>query len=523
LARLQAWKALADARDFERLFESVVRDSGVLRREIFFADGERELTNYLHVLELLLEHANRTRATLGDLVHALTGLIEETRFPLDLEGNVQRLESERRAVQIMTIHKSKGLEAPIVFVAGGASAGRSDDVRVYHEGGRRLAWVGRTRGDVKMRVQEEEREEEQRLMYVALTRAKGRLYLPCAMKEGDAAKLRGAYDVVNRRVAALLRDEAPSLSVEDAPLVVAVPSAPANDVHADSWSPPMALLRDDGDAAGDEAKLRERHAGAIVTSYTRMKGARGASRSTWIEEAEDRRAEKAGEAADEALPTTLRATRASGVFVHEVLERVALASFASPTREAWRARAEVAALFDEAMAVHRVDPAQREHAEQLVWTAYTTPLALPGGVVLARLADAARVVREMDFVFPVAAAMPVYVRGSLDLAFEHGVLTYFADWKTDALASYDPAALGRHVEAHYAEQVQLYALAIVKLLGVATREEYEARFGGLLYGFLRGLDADGRGLWSARPSWDEVLAWEQALRARRSWGGGRGT
>jgi exodeoxyribonuclease V beta subunit len=227
---------------------------------------------------------------------------------------------------------------------------------------------------------------------------------------------------------------------------------------------------------------------------------------------------------------------------------VPLASFASSSRDAWRGRPEVAALFDEAMAVHRVDAAQREHAEQLVWTAYTTPLAMPGGAALARLADAARVVREMDFVFPVTAssslsdspsasapsaavpeperARPVYVRGSLDLAFEHGTLTYFADWKTDALASYEPAALGRHVEAHYIDQVHLYALAVVKLLGVATREQYEARFGGLLYVFLRGLDAAGRGLWSARPTWEQVLAWEDALRARRAWGGasgGRGT
>ena len=65
----------------------------------------------------------------------LSGLIAKTRLPLDLEGNMQRLESERRAVQIMTIHKAKGLEAPLVFVAGGRLLGGSDGerVRVYHE------------------------------------------------------------------------------------------------------------------------------------------------------------------------------------------------------------------------------------------------------------------------------------------------------------------------------------------------------------------------------------------------------
>jgi exodeoxyribonuclease V beta subunit len=469
----------------------------------------------------LLEHATRTRATLRDLVHALTGLIEGTRMPLDLEGNVQRLESERRAVQIMTIHKSKGLEAPVVFVAGGASQPPGDEVRTYHEARRRLAWVGRLSGNVKSRVGEEEREEDQRLMYVALTRAALRLYLPCAMREGQPAKLRGAYDVVNRRLAALLRQGQGAIAVESEPAAIPPPTVPANDVLSDAWRPPVALLRQD-DARGDELALSNRHAGVVVTSYTRMKGARAAGgRAAWADEAEGRRAEKASEALDAPGPSTLRAARSSGVFVHEVLERVPLASFADATFDTWRARADVAQLFDESMAVHRVDPEQREHAERMVWTAYTTAVALPGGDSIERLAVASRVVREMDFVFPVPAAAPVFVRGSLDLAFEHRGRTYFVDWKTDTLPTFEPAALGRHVQAQYEDQVQLYSLAIVKLLGAGSRETFETRFGGLLYCFLRGLDARGHGVWSARPSWDEVTSWEGALRARRAWNDGR--
>lgn len=215
--------------------------------------------------------------------------------------------------------------------------------------------------------------------------------------------------------------------------------------------------------------------------------------------------------------STLRSARASGVFVHEVLERVPLASFAGDF-EGWRARPDVSALFDEAIAVHRVDPAQREHAERLVWAAYTTQLALPDAAPLARIADAERVVREMEFVFPVPETR-VFVRGLLDLAFEHGGRTYFVDWKTDALPSYAPEAVRAHVHDHYDEQVRLYALAVVKLLGLSTYEHHGARFGGILYVFLRGLDAEGRGVWSSRPAWDEVLAWDGALRARRFAGG----
>jgi len=516
-ARLRAWNALAEEREFERLFERIVTDSGIVRREIFFAEGERELTNYLHVFELLVEKARSTQATLRDLVHLLSGLIDKTRLTLDLEGNVQRLESERRAVQIMTIHKCKGLEAAVVFVVGGWSSASDKEARVYHQDGRRLAWVGSPSGDVKQRIAAEEREEDQRLMYVALTRAKGRLYLPCVLKEGVPARVRGAYDAVNRRLAELLAARVDSLSVEDvSPLHVAAGPPPA-DRPDGPWQPPAAWLRET-DMTPEYARLRERHAGALVTSYTRMRGTRSGARSAWTDEPETRRARKADEAVDEVPATTLRSARASGVFVHEVLERVPLESFADDF-EGWRLRPEVATLFDEAIAVHRVDPAQRRHAEGLVWTAYTTPLTLPGGAWLAGLAQAAHGVREMEFVFPVADAR-VFVRGSLDLAFEDGGRMHFVDWKTDALVSYGKASLGAHVEAHYAEQVQLYTLAMVKLLGVRAREHYEARFGGSIYCFLRGMAVAGEGVWSGRPTWDEVLAWNAALDERRFAGRG---
>jgi exodeoxyribonuclease V beta subunit len=559
VARLHTWKALADGRAFGRLFESIVRHTGVLRREIFFADGERELTNYLHILEFLLERARDGHPTLSELVHGLTGLIDKTRAPLDVvDGNAQRIESERRAVQIMTIHKAKGLEAPIVFVAGGFTPSPIDEVRVYHHQGRRLAWVGALSPDVESLVKDEESEEDQRLMYVALTRAMGRLVLPCLVEAeptangkrdaGDAKPMRGPYDRVNRRVVERLQaSERGDASAGELFAVVDVAGPPPGVIESPpsgpEWTPPVALLRDE-DRSARYTALRDRHAGAIVTSYTRLRGERAGSRPVWSDGPEDRRAQKAAESDDvaDSAETRLRGARASGVFLHEILERVPLASFAAPGGlSEWRVRAEVSALFDEAIAVHRIEPAQRAHAEQLVWAAYTTPVVLPGADARegARLdtgfAGADRVVREMDFVYPIPQAdhptlaespRPVssgkgagYIRGSLDLAFEHRGLTYFIDWKSDSLPSYSAEALGHRVATHYEDQAMLYALAVVRLLGLRSADDHRARFGGLLYCFLRGVDGSGQGMWSLRPSWDILLGWDESLRARRHWGG----
>ncbi len=400
VSRLLAWKSIADTRDFDRLFEAITLESGFVRREIFFGDGERELTNFLHLFELLLEYAHGTQSTLSDLVRTLSGLIEGTRLPLDLEGSVQRIESERDAVQIMTIHKSKGLEAPIVFVAGGSGQVRSDDVRVYHAEGHRLAWVGAISDpEVDARAKAEEHEEDQRLMYVALTRAKGRLYLPCMTADrqsgGDdgsqreSKATRGPYGVVQRRLVDLIEAGASFVTTVDVPAAPPRNPAPAG---PGGWTPPATLLRPaDERAMGD---LRRGRLGPFVTSYTRMRGEQHAARTAPVRR-------PVVEPQDDAAGSELRGARTSGVFLHELLERLPLESFVDRDVDAWRSRPDVSSLFDEAMAAHRIDRAQRAHAEQLVWAAYTTPLELPGGARIDGIAATRGVVREMDFVFPV--------------------------------------------------------------------------------------------------------------------------
>jgi exodeoxyribonuclease V beta subunit len=522
MARLEAWKELADARDFNRLFESIVRDSGVLRRQIFFSDGERELTNYLHLIEILLERTREGHVTLADLLGELSGLIAETRQPVAFEGDVQRLETERRAVQIMTIHKAKGLEAPVVFVAGGTTRPVQDEIRVYHDGdGHRRVWVGSMSADVKATVKEEEDGEDQRLMYVAFTRAMGRLVMPCLVDDGwEARKLAGPYNRMNRRLADLLAQGLLDATVEDVGPPKVAPS-PAGSRTPCDWQPPIDLVRDD-DAAPLHDRLRAKLAGTSMTSYTRMKSGGAFSPGAWVEATPTNEAAPPPGTRGAAPADTLRSTRTSGVFLHELLERVDLRSFdPGGGVDAWRVRADIRSLFDEAMAAYGIGPEPRAHAEQLVWNAYATPLVLADGRRLASLSSAARIAREMRFAYPASDGPAhgggvdarVFVRGSLDLAFEMDGLTYFVDWKSDALASYAPSALERRVLDAYGDQFKLYLLATAKLLGVKSEDDYDRRFGGILYLFLRGLDAEGSGCWAVRPAFADVARWTDELRS----------
>ncbi len=94
---------------------------------------------------------------------------------------------------------------------------------------------------------------------------------------------------------------------------------------------------------------------------------------------------------------------------------------------------------------------------------------------------------------------------------------YFADWKGDLLPSYDSAALAQHVDRHYRLQARIYSVGVVRLLAIHNERDYDARFGGLLYVFLRGVThpGDGKtGFYFARPSWNEIVTYESDLMNR---------
>ena len=183
--------------------------------------------------------------------------------------------------------------------------------------------------------------------------------------------------------------------------------------------------------------------------------------------------------------------------------------------EAWAARDDVRALLEATLRRHGRDPRHLLAAARLAHAALTTPLPVVGGV-LPGLAFAEREAREMEFLFPfpeaAGGADRGYVKGFVDLLFEHEGRVYFGDWKTDRLPSWDEAVVEAHVAKNYALQEQLYALALVRMLGIASEADYEARFGGTLYLFVRGLPG-GRGPQPA-PELRRALGLEREIAGR---------
>jgi exodeoxyribonuclease V beta subunit len=169
-----------------RLISEVDRTRHLTERVLLRPDGERVMTDLTHIAEEL--HAAWRPGRMGSLVAWLEDAIRESNqrekdFAEEPEARQRRLETDAEAVQVLTVHASKGLEWPVVLVPYGWDVwDRTPDIPVRHDraGGGRVVDVAGKEGwagfdDNAAAARREERAEESRLLYVALTRARHHL------------------------------------------------------------------------------------------------------------------------------------------------------------------------------------------------------------------------------------------------------------------------------------------------------------------------------------------------------------
>jgi len=176
-ATLRSWAAVLHERGVAALLEAITTDTGLPGRLLGVADGERLLTDLRHIAQTLHAAAVSEHLGPGALVEWLRHRIADAAQDVVVERS-RRLESDADAVQIITIHRSKGLEFPIVYVPFAWDRNvRDPDVPLLHDdtGARVLDVGGETGEGWKERVAKhraEEAGEDLRLLYVALTRAR---------------------------------------------------------------------------------------------------------------------------------------------------------------------------------------------------------------------------------------------------------------------------------------------------------------------------------------------------------------
>ncbi len=474
LALVRRERRLVARRGVDTLLRRVVRETGYDAHLLGLPFPERRRANVDKLLRLARRHEHGEGGGLrGFLDHA-----ERRRAGAAREPDAPVADADSDAVRVMTIHAAKGLEFDVVAVADLGRQGRGDPPDLLLDGeriGLRLATLDgsapvATLAFAALRDERlaAEAEEERRILYVAMTRARERLLLSGAVNPERWPAPRPTAPALGWLGPALAEDLPARLSSEQPVIDLHPPGAPGVTVRCRLNAPATvgAVLRartprlqearapGDGTPPARPPELARLEAGAPVPapragsgalSYTALAEYERCGYRYYLERV-------LGLPPDDRLPAGVRPSARSGALpgrvrgslVHRLLETFDFRRPAGPGAE------RVAALAAELGAA----PAPDELAEiaRLVAAVADTELG-------ARLASAPRVRREHPFGFSLGDDLPL-VSGVVDLiAHEMGGGCLIVDYKSDRVGGDD---LGPLTERDYGVQRRVYGLAALR-------------------------------------------------------------
>jgi exodeoxyribonuclease V beta subunit len=494
-------------------------DTGAATRLLQRADGERRLTNLLHLAELLQQATHpMTAQGIAALPHAtVRHLGREIRRKGAEDGPAQtRLESDDERVRVVSFHKSKGLQYKHVYIPFLSSGAGAPELKTDDEDGDQ----DRSR-DVL---------EDTRLLYVAMTRAEQSLWLGIyahsyEYRKGHASALRRWLDGTGTPQA--WSDIWGQLGQRIAGLSVQVPA----DWPQTVWQAPapVPLL------GGPKPAPQLRHPlwwSASFSALTRKLGDKPSPAwDTQAEQAgreidtEDLRlgADANGSDEDQGPLQAFGAGARYGTILHDLLQWQA-------DRDWPLARGEISPEW-QGLIERQADLKTHERETITPWLTRVVSTPLPLGdapdLVLGDLRQP-RHWAEMPFHFSTAevplaridrlicedvfagqarpALMPAtlggMVNGFIDLVFEHAGRYWVLDYKSNKLAHYAQTPLQNALlDKRYDVQSVIYLLALHRLLSHRVRGyDPERHLGGAVYLFMRGIDDPGAGVVMQRPS-----------------------
>jgi exodeoxyribonuclease V beta subunit len=522
-------------------------------------DGERVLTNLLHLAELLQQ-----ASTLIDGEHGLIRhLLEERVAAEDGSGGDARqvrLESDGDLVKVVTIHKSKGLEYPLVFLPF-ACAHRpvkdTDSPLKWHDDDGALQVAVDAAPEMLVRADHERLGEDLRKLYVALTRAKYATWIGMAPleeleKSAIGYLLSGTQPLGPAQFDAALHD---AFGAFDDVALLAAPEPGTERVEA----------------TGDEAQRGSARLSVNVVrepwwiaSYSSLKTTNGShapapetpDEDVFIE-TRDAQGEAEGDDDEPVSAETHTAARAlhdfprgseQGSFLHDLLEWAAQQGFDQVARDSVQLRELIARRCSARGWERWIDPLT-EWMMQIIVTPFV--LKAERGMTSTTIALAAlpSAIGEMEFWFAAghvntleldrlvcahtfeAAERPALehtqlngmLKGFMDLVFAHDGRYYLADYKSNWLGADDAAYTVERIRAQmlrsrYDLQFVLYLLALHRLLKARLPDyDYDEHMGGAVYLFLRGVNAPSQGVCAERPpralieALDALFSGEHAL------------
>ncbi|MDD4863827.1 MAG: exodeoxyribonuclease V subunit beta [Alishewanella agri] len=547
------------------LIRQLVQQFQVAERVLADAGGERYLTDLLHLAELLQQASVKLDGVHALLRYFYQHLYQQEAIAQPADDQIVRLESDAELIQIVTIHKSKGLEYPLVFlpfISLCRPVSHDDRLVSFHNEAGELV-QSLTPGKLELATADQERlGEDIRKLYVAVTRAKYATWLslsPVADWQRSALAYLLGCDQATEPLQLLQQAEALWPANGKDIQVVALPAF-STPQHL-----PPALTGSASQFAARQRNTAQPFQPWWIASYSALTYGAASQGDTALEHnlLEEQASVQLAEAMSDISSAALTSDNAAqfaavaqslpatpdlvslhdfprgagpGTLLHNLLQDAAEHGFAAVAADPELCQSLVARRCRHGSWAQRAELLGR-------WLHGYLQLSfpLPGGGQVAL--NALRSYRaEPEFWFAVqgvstrqldkqvsaavlgGAARPELSRnylngmlkGFIDLLFEHQGKYYVLDYKSNYLgpddAAYHPAAMQQKIlQSRYELQYVLYSLALHKLLKARLKDaySYQQHVGGVVYLFLRGQQASSRGAFIDRVPESLILSLEQ--------------
>jgi exodeoxyribonuclease V beta subunit len=480
---------------------------------------ERQLTNINHLIELVHQAAMNDHLGINKTLDWLQVAMHKAS---NAEAQQLRLESDDNAVQIVTMHRSKGLEYAIVFCPClwqyNDHLNSESNLITCHEQGEMIVDLGSEQFE-RHRQQAiiEQRAEEVRLFYVAVTRAKYRCYVAWANERTEKNPNESAlawlmefaeHDFVQQQAKLhdFMTQQPHSFSYQQL--------APANDT--------LGSYQKQRKTHALQAKQRHRslYTHWQMSSYTALSAL---SEHDTPELPED----KAGEIVELPIPRVITSEELpkganTGNVVHDLLENFMFNDLALGK--------DISVLRDKACQRYSLKLDRPELLDELLESVVKTPLSdTDMNFCLMNLSES-QCLKEMPFYLAMqmmdaqhinkilqttpayqalsSKTMCGYLTGFIDLICEYQGRYYVMDYKTNTLLDYNEASLTLAMREHnYGLQYWLYTLVLHRYLqNRLPNYDYETHFGGVRYLFVRGMlpDVPMSGVYQDKPDCQRI-------------------
>lgn len=548
-SRLTGWGELAANRKWALFFQALLEESGLRCRLLSQPDAERIITNYTHLIQSLEAAAVSRNFDIRSLAEWMDRRYRNAM--VTGEEEYHRTETEAPKVRLMTMHAAKGLEFPVVFILGGLSQRRGFPSYLHYSDKGHVCYNQDISDEGKaLRHRDESLMEELQLLYVALTRAQYKLYIPKFIKLQANGSPDGVCGFVSRLLYPALEKAWPGETCNNIIRHVTLGGEDIKRGWQDEGSDPLwkayqpvlltekEQVQDVGEAADERAlpqtlasrfptlrrNLWPRHlkiASFSSLHKTKLKVEDGRSveeekeQLATIFEAELPRIEDEFEGDAESSETEdlgqeeafqLPKGERTGSMLHELLEEVNYAAVArAKDAKELLNDSEVLELIDRKLGKFRFAQSNddlssrfQEAVAGLVFNTLKTPLDNTG-FRICDLGEDSRI-HEMEFWYPYPGAHPEniakagirydvngYLNGFIDLVFKHDGKFFLLDWKSNFLETgYDSESLKRSMQESH--YLLQYRIYILALRRWLKLCGRNEEVEGVYYLFLRGMD-----------------------------------